>query len=294
MRLLKNLFTVFTRLAVCIQSLAAPVFAQPDPPPIVLMHGILSSAEKIQHVADWLVENTGGAQVINMEIGNGKQDSAQLTMPEQLDIFCSNIRSHAAVLANGFNLIGISQGGLLARGYVQKCADFPVFNLLTWVSPHGGVYPYPDINIYSDTSQSKSSYPGYWRDPYQYDKYLDKSAYLADLNLESPPKQQNANTTNPYRDRILALKNLVLIWSAIDDVLEPPQSGKFATYAAGKWPLTIIPAEQTPMWKNLGLDALDATDRLHVYETNCDHAEHATLECLDAWKHYIIPYLLNN
>ena len=60
--------------------------------PIVLMHGILSDAPKIQHVADWLTENTGGAQVINMEIGNGKQDSARLTMPDQLAQFCQNIR----------------------------------------------------------------------------------------------------------------------------------------------------------------------------------------------------------
>jgi len=254
--------------------------------PIVLMHGILSDAPKIQHVADWLTENTGGAQVINMEIGNGKQDSARLTMPDQLDQFCQKIRDNSPVLSGGFNLIGISQGGLLARGYVERCADFPVANLITWVTPHGGVYPYPDPVIYTDAAQAKNSYPGYWRDPYQYNNYLTQSAYLADLNNENP----GFNSTL-YRTRLTALQNLVLLWSPFDDVLEPPESGRFATYAVNQWPLTVTPAENTAMWSGLGLDTLNATGRLHIYETDCDHADHATLKCLDAWKHYIIPYL---
>jgi len=255
--------------------------------PIVLMHGILSDAPKIQHVADWLTDNTGGAQVINMEIGNGKQDSARLTMPDQLAQFCQNIRDNAVTLSGGFNLIGISQGGLLARGYVERCGDFPVANLITWVSPHGGVYPYPDLAIYSVEAQSKNSYPGYWRDPYQYNNYLTMSAYLADLNNENP----GPNSTM-YRDRILDLQNFVLLWSPFDDVLEPPESGRFATYMVNKWPLTVTATDNTVMWSGLGLDTLNATGRLHIYETDCDHAEHATIACLETWKHYIIPFLM--
>lgn len=256
--------------------------------PIVLMHGILSDAPKIQHVADWLTENTGGAQVINMEIGNGKQDSARLTMPDQLGQFCQKIRDNAPMLSTGFNLIGISQGGLLARGYVERCADYPVANLITWVTPHGGVYPYPDPVIYTDAAQAKNSYPGYWRDPYQYNNYLTQSAYLADLNNENP----GFNSTL-YRERITALQNMVLLWSPFDDVLEPPESGRFATYAVNQWPLIVVPAENTPMWSGLGLDTMNATDRLHIFETDCDHADHATLDCLNAWKHYILPYLMS-
>lgn len=254
---MKLLNYLLTGLAVLVTSTVNSVNSHVRP--IVLMHGILSDAPKIQHVADWLTENTGGAQVINMEIGNGKQDSARLTMPDQLDQFCQTIRDNASVLSGGFNLIGISQGGLLARGYVERCADFPVANLITWVTPHGGVYPYPDPVIYTDAAQAKNSYPGYWRDPYQYNNYLTQSAYLADLNNENP----GFNSTL-YRTRLTTLQNLVLLWSPFDDVLKPPESGRFATYAVNKWPLTVTPVENTAMWSGLGLDTLNATGRLHI------------------------------
>ncbi len=290
MKLLKYIGTGLATLAVSgvqiISAIVASVSAT-HPLPIVLMHGILSDITKMQPVADWLHENTGGATVIPIEIGNGKQDSAALTMPIQLASFCQSIRDNQEVLGDGFNMIGISQGGLLARGYVQKCADYPVRNLITWVTPHGGVYPYPDLTIYTDTSQAKNSYPGYWRDPFQYNNYLTSSAYLSDLNNENPGVNSSV-----YRDRILGLDNLVLIWSREDDVLEPPASGRFSTFAVGKWPLEIINVEETPMWSGLGLDILNATNRLKIYETDCDHADHVSVDCLEAWKHYTLPFLV--
>jgi len=257
------------------------------PLPIVLMHGILSDTTKMEPVVNWLRENTGGAVVLPIEIGNGKQDSAALTMPEQLGRFCQSIRENEPILAGGFNLIGISQGGLLARGYVQKCADFPVQNLITWVTPHGGVYPYSDPLIYTDAAQAKNSYPGYWRDPYQYNNYLTQSAYLADLNNENPGENSTV-----YRNRIISLDNLVLIWSSVDDVLEPPESGKFATYAVNRFPLAVVDAPETLIWTRLGLDILNSTSRLHIYETDCKHADHISIDCLEAWKHYTLPYLI--
>jgi palmitoyl-protein thioesterase len=290
MKLLKYLITGLAAVASAgiqiITNMVDSVSAA-QPLPIVLMHGILSDTNKMEPVANWLQENTGGAVVLPIEIGNGRQDSAALTMPEQLDMFCQSIRDNQEVLAGGFNMIGISQGGLLARGYVQRCADFPVRNLITWVSPHGGVYPYPDPVIYTDAAQAKNSYPGYWRDPFQYNNYLTKSAYLADLNNENPGVNSSV-----YRERVLGLDNLVLIWSQWDDVLEPPASGRFSTFAVGKWPLEIISVEETPMWSGLGLDILNSSGRLKIYETDCDHADHVSVDCLEAWKHYTLPFLV--
>lgn len=257
--------------------------------PVVLMHGILSDTTKITPVADWLAENAG-VEVIKIEIGNGKKDSIEWPMPQQLEDFCQQIKNgpHTQKLkAKGFNLIGISQGGLLARGFVQKCDDVGlVRNLITWVSPHGGVYSYPILDIYTPEAQAKNSYPGYWRDPYQYSKYLEYSAYLADLNTEN----YQANVTQ-YKARITALSNLVLIWSPLDDVLDPPESGKFGSFDIGVWPPRVIPVEESLIWPSLGLDWLNITNRLHIYQTDCDHADHVTLDCLEAWKHYTLPFL---
>ena len=290
MKLLKYIFSSLASLVIASSQIITTVVdsvSAGQPLPIVLMHGILSDTSKMEPVANWLRENTCGAVVLPIEIGNGRQDSAALTMPDQLASFCQSIRNNRELLGAGFNMIGISQGGLLARGYVQRCADFPVRNLITWVSPHGGVYPYPDPTIYTDAAQAKNSYPGYWRDPYQYNNYLTSSAYLSDLNNENPGVNSSV-----YRDRILGLDNLVLIWSRWDDVLEPPASGRFSTFAVGKWPLEVISVEETPMWSGLGLDILNTTNRLKIYETDCDHADHVTLDCLEAWKHYTLPFLV--
>jgi palmitoyl-protein thioesterase len=43
-------------------------------------------------------------------------------------------------LSNGFNAVGLSQGGLFLRAYVQLCDDGPrIRNLVTVGSPHFGV-----------------------------------------------------------------------------------------------------------------------------------------------------------
>lgn len=262
------------------------------PLPIVLMHGILSDVNKVTPVADWLRNNTG-TSVIVVEIGNGKQDSIRMTMTEQRDMFCNIIYS-IPELETGFNLIGISQGGLIARGYVEHCNKYPVNNLITWVTPHGGIYLFPYPEIYSPDIQSKSSYSNYWRDPYDYEIYLSQSTYLANLNNENMDMAR-ADEALRYKNNMLRLANFVMIWSPFDDVLEPAESGKFSTYKqqySGNIK-KIVPLNESWFYDmdTLGLKTLDNCNKIHIYETDCDHAEHTTINCLTTWSHYTLPYL---
>ena len=48
-------------------------------------------------------------------------------MLSQLDILCKTIYD-IPQLANGFDFIGMSQGGILARGYTEYCNKFKVRN----------------------------------------------------------------------------------------------------------------------------------------------------------------------
>lgn len=60
-------------------------------------------------------------------------------MNDQVEDFCSQIRSDPK-LKDGFNLIGYSQGGLITRGFVERCNYPPVHNYITWSAPHGGTF----------------------------------------------------------------------------------------------------------------------------------------------------------
>ena len=51
-------------------------------------------------------------------------------------------------LANGYNGIGMSQGGLLIRGLAQRCPDPPMKNLVTYGAPSNGQFGIPDCEVF--------------------------------------------------------------------------------------------------------------------------------------------------
>jgi len=155
--------------------------------PIVVLHGILSSKQNMEPFSNWL-ENSFNTKIFNIEIGNGKKTSLFTPMNNQLNELCETIYN-IPDLKNGFHFIGMSQGGLLARGYVEKCNKYPVFNLITMVSPHGGVILDINlgINMYNNFIQNFLSFSNYWRDPTNLEGYLTKCSYLPLLNNEKKP-----------------------------------------------------------------------------------------------------------
>lgn len=290
--------------------------------PVVLLHGILSDKTELSTVANWLMENVPN-KVFNIDIGNGKKDSMFKTMLWQLNELCYTIYN-IPELQNGFHFIGISQGGLLARAYVEKCNKYPVKNLITWVSPHGGVYGFNDvyfdfIKVYNAFYQNHHSIAGYWKDPYQYENYLSYASFLPYLNnevnaslIEINNKKFDGNLRDnnvinwiPEQNKanMVSLKNFVMIWSPNDDVLSPPESGKFSFYKiisnskVSLQPGNILPIEDlfdTTQFQNdvLGLKILFETSRLHIFETNCTHRGHKTEECFPQLEQLTLPFLI--
>lgn len=62
----------------------------------------------------------------------------------QLDEFCRKMKQDPK-LADGVNIVGFSQGGLLVRAYVERCNDPPVKNLVSYLGPQMGVYGVPRV-----------------------------------------------------------------------------------------------------------------------------------------------------
>lgn len=251
--------------------------------PIVVLHGIASTATNMDTFAEWL-ECTFQRKVYNVEIGNGRKTSLFMPLEEQLAILCDTIYAEEA-LAAGFDFIGMSQGGLLARGYVERCNKFPVRNLINLVAPNGGVYIPTTIDIYEPFYQEHLSISGYWRDPTDLVAYVENCSYLPALNNE-----RLTIYSAQYKTNLLSLTNYVVIWSPNDDVLKPPASGKFSVFDIN---YNIIPLEETAMYMQdlVGLRTLTERKQLSMYETNCSHVEHNDPVCFDQLYVILLEYL---
>jgi len=237
--------------------------------PVVILHGIASDKTNMVDMELWLRESFN-LSVFNIDIGDGYDTSVNVPMKLQTKILCDVIQS-IPELSDGFNFIGMSQGGLLARAYVETCNDFPVKNLITLVSPHGGQYDsdslFNIIDIYGNLLQSTTSFAGYWRNPLKYSDYLLKCQFLPDLNTE-----KISDKTNDYYTNMISLDNFVMVWSSTDDVIKPPQSAKFSSYDAN---LNIIDLFDSKIYQEdrLGLKTLNDSNRLWMFETTCSHGD---------------------
>ena len=245
--------------------------------PVVVLHGIASSQANMQGLVDWLGREFS-LKVYNLEIGNGEKTSLYSPLTVQLSQLCATIYGMPGLKA-GFNFIGMSQGGVLARGYVERCNAYPVATLITLVAPHGGVYLPGEIgkNMYAPFTQAHLSLSGYWRDPFQLDRYFTQCKYLPLLNNENPLTARTNLSLQQYTN-ILSLKNLVLVWSPKDEVLKPAESGKFSFYDAS---LNIIALADTLLYQAdlLGLKTLQKSGRLATAQTNCSHVQHRDPIC---------------
>jgi palmitoyl-protein thioesterase len=251
--------------------------------PIVVLHGIASSAENMETFAEW-IQCIFQRKVYNVEIGTGQKTSLFMPLDKQLAFLCDTIYAEEA-LAGGFDFIGMSQGGLLARGYVERCNKYPVRNLINLVSPNGGVVIPTNIQMYTPFYQKHLSLSGYWRDPTDLSNYFRNCSYLPALNNE-----RLTSFSTQYKANMLSLMNYVLIWSPNDEVLKPPASGKFSVFDIN---YSIIPLEKTPLYMQdlVGLRTLAERDQLGIYETNCSHVEHNDPVCFDQLYAILQEYL---
>jgi len=263
-----------------------------------MMHGIGAAANSMNPVITWTQKAMPGVYIKNIEIGDGYLDSFFLNMDEQLASFCAQVLNDSQ-LQQGFNLIGYSQGGLTSRGFIQRCnSKHLVHNFITWSAPHGGVFGVPDINStfisdlvaahpYWEWVQEHVSFSNYWRDPYQLAEYEKLAALLPDLN--------NDNSINEtYKDGILSLANFVMLYSTVDTIVKPKQSGWFSTYANGSQEI-VVPLQQQPLWieDRLGLQQLNNTGRLHFFSVACPHQDYPTDQCEQFFNEYTLPWLQN-
>lgn len=264
--------------------------------PVVLLHGVASEAANMNNLGHWISEEFN-TKVFNLEIGNGKKTSIYTPLSIQLNELCQTIYA-IDELKEGFNFIGMSQGGLLARGYVERCNEFPVRNLITLVSPHGGtVLRDLNINMYTMFNQEHLSVSNYWRDPRLLTEYLTMCTYLPILNNEILKDATNSSDEddddrehnddfveeimhNNQKEQMKSLDHFVMVWSPYDDIVNPAESAKFSFFNED---FEVVALEDTDLFKTdaLGLKYLKDEHKLHTYETNCTHVQHRDPICFN-------------
>lgn len=243
--------------------------------PVAVLHGIASSKEQMSEFSSWIAD-TYDVDVYNIEIGDGYNTSLNTPLNIQVEMLCDLI-STMSELQNGFNFIGMSQGGLIARAFVQRCNYPPVKNLITLVSPHGGEYDSDYllniIDLYNPILQLTTSYAGYWRDPRRMYDYRTKCTFLPDINIDKLTGQRLK-----YKYNLERLENFVMVWSPNDEVIKPASSGKFDVYNKD---LDVVDLTYSEMYINdyIGLKTLNETNRLWSFQTTCSHTEHKMPSC---------------
>lgn len=63
-------------------------------------------------------------------------------MKWQASTICHKLHNDPDFAGKEINIVGISQGGLIARTVVERCADLKVHTLFTFGSPHNGISVY--------------------------------------------------------------------------------------------------------------------------------------------------------
>jgi len=274
------------------------------------MHGLLASSEAMSHAEAWIKQDFPGIYILNVEVGNGRQDSLFMDIDQQVMLLTKAIQSDPN-LKKGFNLIGHSQGGLLSRAYIERCNDPPVYNFLSWAGPHAGQFGVPQFNAicpdywcpwldvifsmiienaYGSWIQNHISFASYWKDPFDWSSYLKYSHFIADVNNERDVK----NST--YKARIISLNTMVLIYTTIDNIVIPKTSPWFQFYAKGHDDEdSIVPLKDTDQYQGdwIGLKTLDQKNKLKLYSIDCDHADIPRDICKSWYLKYSQQYLNN-
>ena len=239
--------------------------------PTILIHGIGGDEADLVDLHDTLEKQN--IEVYSLQIGNGKLDSVFWNINKQ----CAHVNTSIAELnlyTERINLLGVSQGGLLARCYAERYAhtNKQVNSLITYGTPHMGIY----------TSWINLPQLEYWKNPYEYETYLQANDFLVYINNE-----KIHDDLELYKSNLLSLNHFLIVWSHIDKVISPMESSRFEFYnislAEERKVLEIAPLQKTESYlqDRLGIRTLMQEKKLDIQEYACEHEQFKHPDCFN-------------
>jgi len=258
--------------------------------PVVLMHGLGDAGTNsgMQSLAASISTKYPGLYSTSVSVADSLSSYLEL-MDQQLDDFVKVVQADPK-LANGFNLVGISQGGLLVRAYVERYNNPPVHNLISICGPQNGVGTCPSgvpswlCSFFASGPYTASlSFAGYWKDVTDEATYLKESTFLADINNERDVK----NST--YRDNMLKLNKYVLIEALNDTVIYPKESEQHGFWAWGdSTESQIVDMKSSDAYAGdwIGLKTMDQQNKIDLLSFEGEHIQFSQ----QFWDDEIMPY----
>ncbi|KAL0930440.1 palmitoyl protein thioesterase [Colletotrichum truncatum] len=260
------------------------------PIPLIIWHGLGDSynGDGIKQVGELAEAINPGTFVYNIKIGADPNSDRSATffgnVTTQLEQVCEELAAHPILsTAPAVDAIGFSQGGQFLRGYVERCNNPPVRSLVTYGSQHNGIVEFKAcgdsdflckgamallrFNTWSGFVQNRLVPAQYYRDPApdQYEKYLESSNFLADINNERELKNVN------YKKNLASLANFVMVMFEEDTTVIPKETAWFEEVNGTE----SLPLRARQIYKEdwIGLRELDRKGALRFRQIPGDHME---------------------
>lgn len=258
------------------------------PLPLVIWHGLGDSfnSEGLRSIGALAEAVNPGTFVYYIHVNDDSNSDRSATwfgnVTEHLDTICSQIATHPILsTAPKIDALGFSQGGQFLRGFVERCNAPPVRSLVTFGSQHNGITEFKQCpptdwlcrsamsllrnSVWSEFVQGRLVPAQYYRDPQQYDKYLQHSNFLADINNEHDTKNET------YKIHLASLEHFVMFMFKDDTVAIPKETAWFEEVNG----TLTLPLRARPLYyKNwLGLRDLDRKGGLKFRLAPGDHME---------------------
>ena len=265
-----------------LSTVTSDVDANDTPLPVVIWHGLGDNYEadglkELAHLVDEIHPGTY-VHIINLAEGSADRDASFFgNVTEQAQIVCQQLASEPILnTAPAIDAIGFSQGGQFLRGYVERCNNPPIRNLLTFGSQHNGISEFQSCAAtdwvckgasallrwgkWSAFVQGRLVPAQYFRNPSELDQYLEHSNWLADINNERAVKNKT------YAKNLATLNKFVMYLFKDDATVIPKESGWFAELNITSE--KIVPLRNRTIYTEdwIGLKALDEKNGL-VFET---------------------------
>lgn len=247
--------------------------------PVLFLHGLESGASDGDAMKTWLSELRPNQNFTSIPLYEFRDSLVNLS--EQVDGIVSYLRGlHAdPTYANGYHLIGHSQGGTLLRCVLQAMPDHRARSLISLAAPQLGVYgdgwldviKFPFIRmlynlgtfhdfLYTNLMQD-SPFGQFWHDPNPSHGFLQHNSFLPHWNgLLGEVKGHKENFLKVGKAYFFSGN---ITTSTFDDGIDPWNTGVWGFYDANN---KMRPMEAQPEYllNNFGLRSLDERGDLHV------------------------------
>lgn len=249
--------------------------------PIVMMHGVTSNEWVWYTMQTWIKGKSPSRKTFPLSLyDNGESFTSLLA---QLPDIAEAIRNNPE-LADGYDLVCHSQGGLICRCLVEYM-DRPPYarRLISLAGPQMGVYgnkmEWGDFAknmvvqldagtiAYTNLAQMSNSIANMWNDPLRHDEFVKGNLFIALYNGLKDDAERNARRKYNFAKLEKAVF-LVGDYGAeqYEGGIEPWQSGIFGFYKEGST-TEIVPMEESEVFKKdtFGLKTLNDTGRLVLH-----------------------------